>query len=109
MDFKSVGASAFKINQAAESLAKTDDMLAVLGIIMLMGVIISAYGSFWQGRLASLQYHQSVDPKTQSVVQGKTTRYAVIITLAVLLIIGLMVYIFRKQIKTKLVGGTVAA
>jgi len=107
-----MGASAFKVNQAAESLAKTDDMLAVLGIIMLFGVIISAYGSFWQGRLAAAQFRQECSAGTagQSAAteKNKTLRYTVIITTSVLLIIGLMIYIFRKQIKAKLTGGSAA-
>ncbi len=102
-----------KINQAAESLAKTDDMLAVLGVIMLLGVIISAYGSFWQGRLASAQFKQecSANPTAQdpATEKKKTLRYTIIITASVVLILAIMVYIFRKQFKAKITGEAVVA
>ena len=103
MDVKDFGKSAAKFD-ALGSLARTDDMLAVIGIIMLMGVIVSAYGSFWQGRLASSQFKQQCAgpvPTTPSVEQNKTTKYTIAITVSVLLIIGLMVYIFRKQLQLK--------
>ena len=57
MDVKSIGKSTYKAGAAMDSLAKTDDMLAVIGIIMLLGVIVSSYGAFWQGRLAQASYN----------------------------------------------------
>jgi hypothetical protein len=81
-------------------------MLAVLGIIMLFGVIISAYGSFWQGRLASAQFKNQCSAtnatQNQAAEHSKTVRYTIIITVSALLIIGLMVYVFRKQFKDKI-------
>lgn len=113
MNVKSLGSSAMKVSQSMESLARTDDMLAVLGIIMLVGVIISAYGSFWQGRLASAQFKNqcsaSQPPVSAQEEKNKTIRFTVIISVISLLIIGLMVYIFRKQFKDKITGVSAAA
>lgn len=104
---KSVGASAMKVNQSLESLARTDDMLAILGLIMLAGVIISAYGSFWQGRLAQAEFKGkcSADP-TQSTQDEhkKTIRFTVIVTAVTIFILGFIIYIFRKQLKSKVAG-----
>jgi predicted histidine transporter YuiF (NhaC family) len=104
MDVRKLGSSVSKVNGSLESLARTDDMLAVIGLIMLFGVIISAYGSFWQGRLAASQFKQqcSTDPNTQNAVeQKKTIKYTITVIVATLLIMGLMVYVFRKQFKGK--------
>lgn len=106
---KSVGASALKVNQSLESLARTDDMLAVLGLIMLAGVIISAYGSFWQGRLASAQFKNqcTTEPsQSQQNEHQKTVRFTILMSAVAILLIGIIIYIFRKQLKAKLFGGS---
>jgi uncharacterized protein YneF (UPF0154 family) len=106
MNLKNVGSSVSKFNQGIESLARTDDMLAVIGIIMLVGVIVSSYGAFWQGRLASAQYKKectsSSPPLSQTDEHKKTVRYTVLMAVVSALLIGLIVYIFRKQFTDKL-------
>ncbi len=49
--------------EALKSLARTDDILAVIGIIMLAGVIVGMYGSYWQGKAAKEQYQSDVKNK----------------------------------------------
>ena len=107
MNVKSVGASAIKVNQSLESLARTDDMLAVLGLIMLAGVIISAYGSFWQGRLAQAEFRGrcSTQPnETEQDEHQKTVRFTILMSAVAILLVGIIIYIFRKQLKAKLFG-----
>ena len=108
MDIKKVGSSIAKVNNSLESLARTDDMLAVIGIIMLVGVIVSSYGAFWQGRLASAQFKKECSatspPISQQQEHQKTMRYTILVTVVSLLILGLIVYIFRKQFKDKIVA-----
>lgn len=90
-----------KLNQAAESLAKTDDMLAVLGFIMLAGVFISSYGSLWQGRLAEAEFKGRcvVNPKQQQQIEDKkTTRFIVVMSVIGVITIGLIIYILKKRI-----------
>jgi len=106
MNIKSVGSSVTKFNQGIESLARTDDMLAFIGIIMLFGVIISAYGAFWQGRLAAAQYKHECSatqpPISAAEDHKKTIRYTIIVSVISILLIAYVIYIFRKQIKEKL-------
>lgn len=102
---KSVGASAMKVNQSLESLARTDDMLAVLGLIMLAGVIISAYGSFWQGRLAQAEFRGRCSAEPNQALEDehkKTVRFTIIVTAVSLFLLGFIIYIFRRQLKAKL-------
>lgn len=101
---KGFGKSAAKFD-ALGSLARTDDMLAVIGIIMLVGVIVSSYGAFWQGRLASAQYKKECTASGSPVQQDeqkKSVKYTVLMVSVTVLILGLMVYIFRKQFRDKI-------
>lgn len=102
---KSVGTASMKASNAVESLARTDDMLAVIGIIMLVGVIVSSYGAFWQGRLAAAQFKDQCSCKPGEVAQAeqnKTLKFTITVTSATVIILALIVYIFRKQIFEKL-------
>jgi len=104
MNIKAVGSASMKAGNALESLGRTDDMLAVIGVIMLAGVLVSSYGAFWQGRLAAAQFQEkcSCKPGDGASTEGvKTTRYTVIMTTVAILIVGLIIYIFRKQISDK--------
>lgn len=96
---KSLGTQAMRVNQAAESLAKTDDMLAILGIIMLLGVGISAYGSFWQGRLAAAQFKGQCSAEQQQQIEDKkTTRFMIVSVIIGITVIGLIIYILKKRV-----------
>lgn len=104
MNVKNIGTASMKASNAVESLARTDDMLAVIGIIMLVGVIVSSYGAFWQGRLAAAQFKDQCSCKPGDVAQteqNKTLKFTITVTSATLLILGLIIYIFRKQISDK--------
>jgi predicted histidine transporter YuiF (NhaC family) len=102
MNVKSLGKSAAKFD-ALGSLARTDDMLAVIGLIMLVGVIISSYGAYWQGRLAAAQYNKECSQSSQATSQeeelAKNRRFTIIMVVVSALILGLIIYIFRAGIK----------
>ena len=51
--------------EALKSLAKTDNLLVALNIIMLVGVVASIYGAFWQGRYAKLSYEKESKNKNR--------------------------------------------
>jgi len=102
MNVKSVGSATMKAGNALESLGRTDDMLAVIGIIMLVGVIVSSYGAFWQGRLAAAQFKDkcSCEPGQTGQIEhanAKTLAYQIGTTVVSILIVALIIYIFRKQ------------
>lgn len=82
-----------------DSLAKTDDMLAVIGIIMLLGVIVSSYGAFWQGRLAQASYNDECKcEKPKEGQSEKNNNRFFYIAAAIFLIAGaLIIYIFKKK------------
>ena len=104
MNIKSVGTASMKAGNALESLGRTDDMLAVIGIIMLAGVIVSSYGAFWQGRLAAAQFKDQCSCKPGEVAQteqNKTLKFTITVTSATLIILALIIYIFRKQLSDK--------
>ncbi len=104
MNVKSVGSATMKAGNALESLGRTDDMLAVIGIIMLVGVIVSSYGAFWQGRLAAAQFKDQCSCKpgqTGQIEQAKTLAYTIGTTVVSILIVALIIYIFRKQFSDK--------
>jgi hypothetical protein len=104
MNVKSVGSATMKAGNALESLGRTDDMLAVIGIIMLVGVIVSSYGAFWQGRLAAAQFKDkcSCEPgQTGQIEHAKTLAYTIGTTVVSILIVTLIIYIFRKQFSDK--------
>lgn len=104
MNVKSVGSATMKAGNALESLGRTDDMLAVIGIIMLVGVIVSSYGAFWQGRLAAAQFKDkcSCEPgQTGQIEHAKTLAYTIGTTTISILIVALIIYIFRKQFSDK--------
>lgn len=46
---------------ALKSLAKTDNLLVALNIIMLVGVLASIYGAYWQGRYARASYKKDYE------------------------------------------------
>lgn len=100
---KSVGASAIKLNQGIESLARTDDMLAVIGIIMLVGVFVSSFGAFWQGKLAKAQFKNQCSAENPPADDGvkSSKRYTAIMTITGILLVAVIIYIFRKQISDK--------
>jgi|688.fasta_scaffold38852_5 cytoskeletal protein RodZ len=102
MNVKDIGKSAAKFD-ALGSLARTDDMLAVIGIIMLVGVIISSYGAYWQGRLASAQYKKECTslspPLSNGEEESKNRRFTILMVVITVLILGLIIWIFRSGIK----------
>lgn len=102
MNVKDIGKSAAKFD-ALGSLARTDDMLAVIGIIMLVGVVISSYGAYWQGRLAAAQYNKECTslspPLSNAEEQSKNRRFTMLMVVITVLILGLIIWIFRSGIK----------
>lgn len=99
MDVKNIGKSTYQAGAAMDSLAKTDDMLAVIGIIMLLGVIVSSYGAFWQGRLAQASYNSECkceDPKNGKVAKKKNGFLWIGVVIFVLASMGI-IYIFIKK------------
>ncbi len=44
------------IPKALKSIAKVDDILAVIGIFVFAGVVVGLYSSYWQAKLAKAQY-----------------------------------------------------
>lgn len=96
---KKLAASAAKFD-ALSSLARTDDMLAVIGVIMLLGVLFSSYGAYWQGRLASAQFKKECSPDSPvlSAEEKKKSRgFIILVVLAVVIVTALLIYIFRKN------------
>lgn len=87
---------------AMRSLGRTDDMLAVIGIIMLLGVIISSYGEYWQGVYAKASYKNQCNCPGSSVQQGEdhkklTTEYIIGVSIISLAVIAVIVYIFKRN------------
>jgi hypothetical protein len=44
--------------EALKSLARTDNLLVVLNVVMLVGVIATIYGAYWQGKYAKYNYEK---------------------------------------------------
>ena len=101
MDVKSIGAASMKAGSAVDSLARTDDMLAIIGIIMLLGVVVSSYGAFWQGRLAKAQFNYECNKPTEEqneeADKRKTTAYIITVSVVTATFLALIIYVFRKQ------------
>jgi membrane protein DedA with SNARE-associated domain len=100
---KELGASTMKTQNALDSLAKTDDMLAVIGIIMLVGVLVSSYGAYWQGKYAQATYNNECDckkpddtTKPESFFK-KNKKMIWFVGIIIGLISILYIYIFNKK------------
>lgn len=93
-----LGKSTFKVGNAVEALAKTDDMLAIIGFIMLLGVIVSAYGSWWQGNLARKQYKEECKP---NVVPDKNDNARSILYMVLAAVFGALIIYFIFKFKAK--------
>lgn len=50
--------------EALKSLAKTDNLLVALNIVMLVGVIATIYGAYWQGKYAKNSYKRDFERKS---------------------------------------------
>lgn len=85
-------------NPAFDSLAKTDDMLAIIGVIILAGTVVGAYGSYWQGRVAQSQYNKEFVGKEDTVEQAKrkTQKALLLGSIAVVGTIGVLYYLSKK-------------
>ena len=94
-----LGKSTFKVGNAVEALAKTDDMLAIIGFIMLLGVIVSAYGSWWQGNLARKQYNEECKPNDIKDEKENSARTVLYMVLAA--VFGALVIYFIFKFKAK--------
>ena len=88
------------------SLARTDDILAVIGIIILIGISISSYGTFWQGVLAREQYDQ-ISPPGSTKANVKKGKRQMLLALAVIsiIIIGAVFYGIMTSKKLKAAKG----
>lgn len=96
---RDLGASAFKTNQAMESLAKTDDMLAFIGIIMLAGVIVSSYGAYWQGKYAKASYNnECTNGDTSLSADAAKHKRNVYIGIGIFIIVsGILLFVFKRK------------
>jgi membrane protein YqaA with SNARE-associated domain len=85
-------------NPAMDSLAKTDDMLAIIGAIVLAGTVIGAYGSYWQGRHAKAEYEKNLTGKTDTLDKAKKkTQNALLFgSIGVVATAGLLYYLSVK-------------
>lgn len=90
-----LGKSTFKVNSAIDSLAKTDDMLAIIGFIMLLGVIVSAYGSYWQGNLAKKTYKEECKPNAVKDEKENNARTILYMILAAVFGALIIYFIFK--------------
>jgi hypothetical protein len=98
---KGFGSSTLKVGNALEALGRTDDMLAVIGVIMLLGVFFSSFGSYWQGVLARDEYYK-VCEKTGNCddVGIKSFKYYLILIVSGIIILGLIRYIYRRKLSS---------
>lgn len=97
MKLSTLGSATSKVGNSIDALAKTDDMLAIIGAIMLLGVIFSAYGAVWQGLLARKQYKEQCTPTTS----GSSDHMKTIVFLFIGVAIGgiVIAFIFNRQSK----------
>lgn len=87
-------------NPAFEALAKTDDILAIIGIIILAGVVISAYGAYWQGRVAQAQFNRDfVAEKDKQKSKGKSMTALIVGGVGLAGIIALLYYVIQRREK----------
>lgn len=93
------GKASLKVGNAIEEIGKTDEMLAVIGVIMLLGVIVSAYGSLWQGNLARKQYNEECTPG--SIKENEIKNSKIILYLILAAITGGFIIYFILKIKSK--------
>ena len=98
MTISGLGKTSMKVGNAVESLAKTDDMLAIIGVIMLLGVVFSAYGSLWQGLLASKQYKEECSP---NIIQKESNSKKIAIALIGGVLLGALVIFLIFKTKSK--------
>jgi hypothetical protein len=98
MKITGLGKTSMKVGNAVESLAKTDDMLAIIGVIMLLGVVFSAYGALWQGLLASKQYREECSP---NVVQKESSSKKIALALIGGVLLGALVIFLIFRMKSK--------
>ena len=95
---KELGSSSYKATAAMDSLAKTDDMLAVIGFIMLAGVIVSSYGAYWQGKYARASYKKECTLEALSANEKAKNRNYILIGLGIFLIMGaIIIFVFKRK------------
>jgi hypothetical protein len=92
-----IGTATFKVGNAIEAIGKTDEMLAVIGVIMIVGVIVSAYGSLWQGNLAKKQYKQECSPNI--IPEEKKSMWQTVGLMVLAALVGGLIiwYIFKVK------------
>lgn len=93
-----IGKATFKVGNAIEAIGKTDEMLAVIGVIMIVGVIVSAYGSLWQGNLAKKQYKEQCSPNV--IPEEKKSMWQTVALMGVAAIVGALIVWYIFKIKT---------
>ena len=101
MGVKSIAMKAARVDDAIMALGRTDNVLAVIGVILMSGVIASAYGAIWQGRLAQKQFNEQcvAQPNGTNVVQEQKKTKAILyisITIIVILVF-FMIYTFSRR------------
>lgn len=90
-----IGKATFKVGNAIEAIGKTDEMLAVIGVIMIIGVIVSAYGSLWQGNLARKQYKEECTPESMPKETKTIWQTVALMVVAALIGAGIIWYVFK--------------
>jgi hypothetical protein len=86
----------FVLNPALSALAKTDDILAIIGVIILGGVVISAYGAYWQGKVAQAQFARDFDKGKE---KGKGKGALIVGSIALVGILLLLYYVMMRREK----------
>jgi hypothetical protein len=90
---------------ALKSLARTDDILGAIGFVMLAGVVVGMYGSYWQGKAAQKQYSiaSKEDPGVLQTLESKTgfnslsTPKKVALVALPIAAIGVAIYLIKKK------------
>lgn len=95
---KGFGQSTIKVGNAIEALGRTDDMLALIGFIMLLGVFFSSFGSYWQGVLARDEYNKECLKSGNCDDVGiKSFKYYIILATIAIIILVIIRYIYKKR------------
>jgi hypothetical protein len=95
---KGFGSSTLKVGNAIEALGRTDDMLAVIGVIMLLGVFFSSFGSYWQGIMAREEYNnECIKNGNCGDVRAKSFQYYIILASLGVVILLIIRYIYQRK------------
>ena len=94
----------FSEHNAIESLARTDDMLALIGIILLLSIIVEGYGGFWRGVKAKKEYEHLCETDKHKKKKNHLQIFLVAGFLALVAITFVYLYIIGKKKQIAKVG-----